>query len=430
MQYLDYIIRFDSRNCINYPNVLCQSFYEDILGFYSFLICLIIILFILKKNNEISLIILSSFIIKSLIVFFDSFVMLLPENREDGLHFYLLASKYNFLTLNEFISTFISSKDFQKYAVIIGGIFSIFGKSYLLMKMINVFISIISTLIFWKIAKNLFDKNFGSKIATFFFSFHPAILIYSTSVLREPFIVLILLITIYFYIKFIISFNYKYLLISLLVSIIQLIFHPGMLFTTFLVLFFSIFYSIIKFFSIINILKIISMTLLIFIVSNLIILNTNSGYFNLNSNADIIDTIFWRQFYSQLDADSGFPNFLVTNNPLLILLYSPIRLIYFIFSPFYISKLSYLLGFLTGFINLILLFFIIKYYKISIKDYLTFSLFSIFIILAIFFSIFTGSSGTAFRHRAKFDFLLLILSIPFFEQYFFKFRQIFIKNNE
>lgn len=430
MQYLDYIIRFDSRNCINYPNVVCQSFYEDILGFYSFIIIFITILFILKKNNEISLIILSSFLIKSLIVFFDSFVIQLPENREDGLHFYLLSSKYNFLTLNEFISTFIFSKDFQKYAVIIGGIFSIFGKSYLLMKMINVFISIISTLIFWKIAKKLFNENFGSKIATLIFSFHPAILIYSTSVLREPFIVLILLITLYFYIKFIISFKYQYLFISLLVSIMQLIFHPGMLITTFSVLFFSIFYSIIKFFSIINILKIISMTLLIFILSSLVILNTNSGYFNFSSNQALVDFIFWKQFYSQLHAGSSFPNFLVTNNPLLILLYSPIRLIYFIFSPFYISKLTYLLGFLTGFINFILLFLIIKNYKIIIKDYLFFSLFSIFIILAVFFSIFTGTSGTAFRHRAKFDFLLLILSIPLLEQYFLKFKQKFIKYNE
>ena len=92
---------------------------------------------------------------------------------------------------------------FGSLVLTIAGIFNLFGESYILMKMINVMLSTLSVVIFWNICLKLSSYIRGSQIATFIFSFHPATLIYSTSTLREPFILILFLGTLYFFILFI-----------------------------------------------------------------------------------------------------------------------------------------------------------------------------------------------------------------------------------
>jgi len=60
------------------------------------------------------------------------------------------------------------------------------------------------------------------------------------------------------------------------------------------------------------------------------------------------------------------------------------------------------------------------------NNYLIYILLLNFVFLSIIFSIFTGSSGTAFRHRSKFDFLLILICVPVFEIYFHKIYNNFI----
>ena len=117
---------------------------------------------------------------------------------------------------------------------------------------------------------------------------------------------------------------------------------------------------------------------------------------------------------------------MVTDNVFEMLLYLPLRIAYFLFSPFYFLKITYVIGFLGGLLNFILIYFIIKYRIQIFTNYLIYILLLNFVILSTMFAIFTGSSGTAFRHRSKFDFILVLICVPVFENYFNKILNHFI----
>jgi hypothetical protein len=111
--------------------------------------------------------------------------------------------------------------------------------------------------------------------------------------------------------------------------------------------------------------------------------------------------------YSARDA-AAYPAWTQPNTPLELVVKSPIRVAYFLFSPFPwdVSKAEHLIGLLDGVFLIIIFYFIFKArHKFGVPEKTI--IFVVFpIILA--FSLAIGNFGTGLRHRAKFVAIFLI----------------------
>ena len=93
---------------------------------------------------------------------------------------------------------------------------------------------------------------------------------------------------------------------------------------------------------------------------------------------------------------------------------SPIRALYFVFSPFPwdISKVGHFMGLLDSSLYLFLFYLIICNRKMILNDT---ALTVTFLILAGYFFVFgigVDSFGSGIRHRTKFTILLIVLAAP------------------
>ena len=116
-----------------------------------------------------------------------------------------------------------------------------------------------------------------------------------------------------------------------------------------------------------------------------------------------------------------FPEWTVPNNLFELIYKTPIRLIYFMFSPFPwdVSKPSHLIGMLDGLFHLILFILLIKNFRFIMSEN---NLKYIFLILAsylIVYGVATGNFGTGIRHRTKFIIVLILLVAPWLPNFVF-----------
>ncbi|OJS99857.1 hypothetical protein [Marinobacter nauticus] len=101
---------------------------------------------------------------------------------------------------------------------------------------------------------------------------------------------------------------------------------------------------------------------------------------------------------------------------------SPIRLVYFLFSPFpwNISHPLHLMGLFDGLFYMFVFYLCFKYRKRVFEHPATLQILIIVLVLAFAFSFGTSNFGTATRHRAKFALAMLVIVAPCFYSSFRK----------
>lgn len=140
---------------------------------------------------------------------------------------------------------------------------------------------------------------------------------------------------------------------------------------------------------------------------------------NINAEYNLGDIVIWkikRATASTNDNDLGaqYPSWTKPNSILELIYLSPIRFVYFVYSPFPwdIKRLNHLIGLLDAFFYLYLTFCIIKNYKkLSINPYLFFLVILLLGYLLVY-SYGIGNFGTGIRHRFKFIIILLAIAAP------------------
>ena len=111
---------------------------------------------------------------------------------------------------------------------------------------------------------------------------------------------------------------------------------------------------------------------------------------------------------------AAFPEWTVPKDTFELMYKAPIRIIYFMLSPFPwdIKKSAHLLGLFDGIFHMILLYLFIKNFKSIWSNK---SLRIIIIVLAIYLILFglaSGNFGTGLRHRTKFLIVLILMIAP------------------
>ena len=404
------------------------NFSFDLIGFISLFIVSGLFIFIAICKPKIGLILIVALIARLITIFISENVFALPDSWGDAGAFEKTAiewSKDGFLNV---FGHYPIGNGFDSFLIswVIAFPYSIFGPSKLMGQSISLLFGMWSVFLGWKTANKLWNQKVAIK-AGWFFALFPTLVLYSCFILREAYIVFLLLLAINGIIDYFRERSLKSFILILIGFIGATLFHEAMIVGL------IIFLVIIGFQKIQNILikltkfKInlssIVFVLLICFASNQLIFSKESGvrnakigsFGNINEKLDLI--IDRARGYHE--GSARYPDWLVPNNRAEVIYKSPIRILYFLFAPFPwdIKKPIHYLGFLDSIIYAFVVYLIVRNINVIWTDQVLKIIFLISLTYIVVFGIGIGNFGTGIRHRSKFIMMLVLMVTPFLPKF-------------
>lgn len=385
----------------------------------AFEILLVFLMYVFIKycneNYQFKLVILISLMIRFLIIIIDgSFIPILPEQSDTILYntaaHKILENYTNHLPLFYQVDPVTN---IRSYGLVISIIYKLFGEYLIIARLINAMLGIIVALLIYKICIKLFTDKKAAFISMNLVLFWPSILVFNSYALRDTLISFFTFLMIY---KLVLI-SYKEKIIKNLVDI----------FVILIIMFFFRSQNVFLYFGIFSIyiivllyranIQVINKILLLFVLG----LFSIFMFYKLSPLIIEVATYPFRAHPLRVEGGSAYLQNMVYNNYFDIILYLPIRFIYFTFGPFLwtIHGLFQLLSAIEGlFIFICFIFFMKHFFK---KNNDSLDNIQIFLFLFCMVSLFANAMidsnfGTAIRHRI--DYIII----------FFIFAGIYLKN--
>lgn len=380
---------------------------------FSFIVFTVIALFfvLLINYTKLFVIIYTSFIVRVAILLIDrrEGESIIPHSGEDSENYYQTGFE---------ISNNLALLDADIYggfySQFLGILFFMYGDDRIFAQFLNIIIIVTAILIIIKIFRMLELSNKTQIIFTSLLCFFPHSLIFGSILIREAMIALTVVLSLYFFVRWFSNRERSSALFSILLVLLGASFHTAVLGIVIGYLFGFIFYrhdtrsfrfsmeSLVPF----SLFAVVMTYLVVFpdVVSGLPIYNKVDQVFS--DDRGLYETV------SSARGGSAYLEGLEVNNLFQLLLYSPIKIIYFITSPmpWDIGNMNELVAFLLdGVFYLFALAVVIKNFRvIREKPILTVLLISILISWFIF-GLAVSNAGTALRHRFKFFFMIIVV---------------------
>ena len=120
--------------------------------------------------------------------------------------------------------------------------------------------------------------------------------------------------------------------------------------------------------------------------------------------------------------EASYPDWLNPNSSVELFYKGPIRIIYFIFSPFPwdVEKFAHIAAMFDGIVFVIFGFLILRNKKAILNNLALRSIFLIMITYFVVFGLAMGNFGTAIRHRTKFLISIILIIAPFIPKLVFR----------
>lgn len=383
---------------------------DIIIGFIGLVISVMAFIITLQKKSEVKNILFIAFVFR---IFFALLYTYQGEYDVDG--YQDVAESLMQGTWIDFFTNFQTGA--YLYSWFVAAIWRITGVSLFLIRIINAFLSYYCCVLGYELSKMIFNDEKKSKKVLLIIALFPNLLRFSayfTS--RETLFVFLLLLAIknlYLYYK---NRKYKYVLRFIIVTIINTIIHVSAI-ALFIVLFLMFIrnsknkkelFGVIIFAVLITLLG-------IFLFKN----NIGTEKLYLNKGGLDAEKISWIQEASA-DGRAAYLKGFSSNNIVITIFQIPIRIIYFLYTPFIwmVREVIDLLGLLDAILYIWITFLVLKVYKQRKKK--NKKLFEVYLFYAIFamilmFSIGTSNYGTAIRHRAKLIIPLIVLATPVYK---------------
>jgi len=301
----------------------------------------------------------------------------------------------------------------QFYSKCVALIYVLYGIVMAIPVFFNVIVSLVADIYFYKLLKLEFVDSFNVKVFTILFMLLPWRNLQSLFLLREAIPTSLFVISLYYFLRYFKTKLFKDLCVSLLLSIFMLAFHAGLIVMPLLILLHVIFYDKRQEKLCLNRMSVIKGLSFGMGILCVIILFGDVIFYKLllvlGQDDDVIS--MWSQTVMN-NAGSVYLEGLSYNSAVDIIWQSPIRMIYFLFSPMIWNVRGLMDIFalmidssvhIIGIVYILYNSFIHNYNNKVIK-----MVFFIYIATALVFGVGTFDSGTAMRHRAKFTSAILI----------------------
>ena len=403
---------------------------EQGIAFAVFFGILVLTLLLGIKKTHIKNPLMIALFIRVVLALVQFYLFPLPDSRLDAVTFERVA--WEMASQGNLIDSFTTSG--YIYSWIISVFYSLFGvRSPLFMQSVNVFLGVIVVFNVYKITELIYNDKKVSKIAAFISAIYPTMALYSAITLREAFFAYFATAGMIFFVKWLRKNEIVTFLISNLLFLISSLFHTAgffLIFSAFIILLIKLFktFKRKKFPFKKIVLVFVTILLILVMFTTGIGLDKIIGLLNAENKGE---TLITKQLTYQRGR-TAFPSFLTPNSVEGMIVLSPMRLLYFVFSPFIwdISAAGDIFGLIDALILIYMFLNIFKFkkYKQYKNDVVTLTFFVIIVLLAT--SLGVNNIGTAIRHRAKFIPILVSLAsynIYYNSKLFRFFRSIFVK---
>lgn len=364
------------------------------------------LLYFIAKNTSKSLviIILSALLVRLFVVVLMSFFGFLPYQYDNNwdVDAGILLSDWN--SGNFHFDLGNSNASF--YSILTTIIYFLFGENPIYMQLLNVFFSSLTIYYIFKITNHLFNH----KIAVFtsgIMAIWPSYIFFSSMHMREALAIFSLVTFAFFFMKWLRYLNFKYMVIATLCFILNILIRDqNAILISISVLPFIIFYAW-KYSS--KYLKINILILTLTFGTALLVIFNASGYLNFDFNY-IATEMNYRS-----NGGSSYLEWMTYGSIFDVIIYAPIRFIYFTYTPFpwQITDMAQAFAFLESILLIVMSLYILRNYKklrgdSSRKRELLFII--TFCILGLLANgVVDSNVGTSIRHKLQYIFLFFIL---------------------
>lgn len=364
--------------------------------FIHVIVSLLVILFSKSGHKYIFMVAL---LVRVLFLFWDIYargIYILPNSGADSEDFYLQT-----LYFSQNIST-VFQVDGELYSKITGYILYLIGPRRIVAQYLNVILGLSVIMILSKILEMLRIDSHLSKKMLFIASFFPISIIMSAIFLREIFPTFFIVCSLYFFVKWHTTGGFQNIIISLIMVILSSLFHSGVIGVSVGLIFAYLFYNRKN-----NKIEFTSITILLFLsfcVLGTLVFNIlgNSLLIKFQNISDISD--IYVSANSRLGESAYLLN-LSINNMSQLILFAPLKTLFFLTSPLPINWRG-IMDVFTFFTDSILylgtFYYFFKNKKFFFKDkQLIINLMLMILGASIIFGIGVSNAGTAVRHRQK-----------------------------
>lgn len=371
-----------------------------------------IVLFIfIRYTKEAFLLLFIGFFLRLALMYWDIYafdIFLLPHSGEDSIGFYESA-----LQISQDTSLLNSDIYGGLYSKILGIVLFFGPTSRILLQYINVLLGMFTIILVYNMMTQLKIQLKTKKVMLLIMILFPTSLILSSILLREALITFLITLSFSFFLQWIFKGNIKYVILATSLVVIGALFHSGVISVLVGYIFMLLFYrpATQKFQASRNTVIVFSALLMsMFYLTS--VGAENIPFLSKYTHAlETTDNLY--ELTTGGRGGSLYLQGLEINNPTQLILYSPLKMFYFITSPlpFDWRGIIDLFTFMSdGLIYGVLIIYPVLNYRKMIKgDPVTISLFIALIIVIFTFGIALNNAGTALRHRNKLFYLIILL---------------------
>jgi len=393
-------------------------------GLFGLIFVSLITLYFSRYYKSLATILYVALCVRLVVIFFGNYLGPLPDSMGDTGYFESKAWAWSQDGFFGVLSYYPSDKSSLLMSWMHAFLYSLTGRSVILLQSFSLLLGMGSVLLGSRLAHKIWSEKISIKVG-WILALYPTLVLYSCLVLREPYVWFFLLVALYGIVCWSKDGGFKSLIIIFIGFSGATIFHGGMFVGGFVFLIILVLFYFIKIIKSLKFLKISinSLTILSLLIIAMFYILSLDSIPKLGSVKRIFD---FEQLVTEISNRNinraAYPEWTIPKTSFELIYKAPIRIIYFIFSPFLwdIKKFSHLLGFFDGIFYLMLFILFIKNFKSIWSNR---SLRIIFIILASYlvaYGLGTGNFGTGIRHRTKFLIILIIMVAPWIPKFVLK----------
>ena len=396
----------------------------DLLGILSLIFVTLIIFYFSRYYKSLATILYVALCVRLVTIFFGNFLVILPDSWGDATLFELKAWEFSQDGFFAVLSYFPEDKSSFYISWILALFYSLTDRSIIMGQSFSLLFGMGSVLLGSRLAHKIWSEKISIKVG-WILALYPTLVLYSCLILREAYVWFFLLVAIYGIVCWSKGEGFKGIIITFIGFSGATFFHGGMfigIFVFFAILIITNFIKILKRISYLKI-PINSLAVIGFSIITIIYLVLISD--SIPKIGSLKNMINFERLLIEISNRNkniaGFPNWTIPKTEFELIYKAPIRVIYFIFSPFLwdIKKIVHTLGLFDGMFHIMLFILFIKNFKSIWSDQ---TLRIILIILAsylIFYRLATGNFGTGLRHRTKFIIISILMVAPWIPQLVF-----------
>ena len=351
-----------------------------------------------------------AFTLRVLLALINVYIFPLPDSQADAVTFERVGWEFAQYWMGEEREVQWISSAFL-YSKFIGLIYYLFDRVPLIPHLLNVILGTLIVYNIYKIALRVTDDSKTAHLAAFVALFFPTLNLYSAILLRESLIVFLFSLSVLLFLEWFFKNNYLMLLLSVVPIHLASYLHQGTALILFVYLFVVVFYSprlkkIDKF----PVAKILFVSFAI--VLYLVFFGTD--IFKVFPEISALPQALSERLGYTSRGNAAYLIGLHPDNNLEAILMTPLRIIYFFFTPFpwMIEDAVHLIGFFDAILYMVLMYYSLKGLRHIWQRNKMLCIFLVLVLLvfAVVFAWGTSNFGTAARHRQKIVWLLIVLA--------------------